>query len=241
MFSYLSFFSSDYFDIHFGRNTYCIIILPKRDLLVIKKTALILGATGLVGKELLQQLVNDHRYGNIVCLLRRPLPTQHVIDLHGKCQPMVVDFEELDQYQGYFKVDHVYVCLGTTIKRAGSRAAFRKVDFEYVHTAAQIAGLQNVKSFVWISSVGASAASKNFYLRVKGELENAIMSISYLKNASAVRPSLLLGERVEHRFGEGVAISLSKILAPLFKGRFRKYQPVHASTVAQQMINLQVF
>ena len=206
-----------------------------------KKTALVLGASGLVGKQLVMQLCNDSRYQKVTCLLRRPLAQGFFDNSYEKLEPIVINFSQLQEYQGYFLVDHVYVCLGTTIKRAGSKSAFRKVDFEYVHTAAQIAGLQGVKSFVWISSVGASATSKNFYLRVKGELENAIMSISYLKNASAVRPSLLLGSRAEHRFGEGLAISLSKVLAPLFKGRFRKYQPVHASTVAQQMINLQVF
>ncbi len=206
-----------------------------------KKSALVLGASGLVGKNLLQMLLDDPRYQRVVCLVRKPLAAKNINDPENKLQPIVLEFDALDQYQGYFKVDHVYVCLGTTIKQAGSKSAFRKVDFEYVHSAAQIAGLQGVNSFVWISSVGANALSRNFYLRVKGELENAILSMPHLKHASAVRPSLLLGERTEQRYAEQIGIILSKAISPLLVGKLRKYRPVLAKTVAQQMINLQVF
>ncbi|MDP5041589.1 MAG: epimerase, partial [Paraglaciecola sp.] len=137
--------------------------------------------------------------------------------------------------------DSIYVCLGTTIKKAGSRANFRRVDFEYVHIAAQLARAQRAASFVWISSVGANAKSRNFYLRVKGELENAIMKMTGLEHASGVRPSLLLGEREEKRFGEWLGARLAKIMAPLFKGKLAKYRPVSAHEVAAQMIRLQRF
>jgi uncharacterized protein YbjT (DUF2867 family) len=158
-----------------------------------------------------------------------------------KVQPIVVNFEDLEDYQGYFGAEHIYVCLGTTIKKAGNKSAFRKVDFEYVHIAAQLARAQRAISFVWISSVGANAKSSNFYLRVKGELENAIISMSGLDNACAVRPSLLLGERGEVRTAEKVASMLSPWLSPLLLGRLSKYKPVQAADVAAQMIRLQVF
>ena len=205
------------------------------------KTALVLGATGLVGKSLVEQLCTDHRYQTITCLLRKPLSKDFFNTNAAKVQPIVVDFENLQDYQGYFGCDHIYLCLGTTIKKAGSKSAFRKVDFEYVYIAAQLAKSQRAGSFVWISSVGANAKSTNFYLRVKGELENAIFNMSGLHNASAVRPSLLLGEREEMRPAEKLGSVLSPLLSPLLIGGLSKYKPVQAADVAAQMIRLQVF
>jgi uncharacterized protein YbjT (DUF2867 family) len=205
------------------------------------KTALVLGASGLVGKSLVEQLCRDHRYQAVTCLLRKPLSKDFFTTNVSKVQPIVVDFENLQDYQGYFGCDHIYVCLGTTIKIAGSKSAFRKVDFEYVHIAAQLARAQRAVSFVWISSVGADAKSSNFYLRVKGELENAIINMSGLDNACAVRPSLLLGERDEMRPAEKLASILSPFLSPLLVGGLSKYKPVQAADVAAQMIRLQVF
>lgn len=205
-----------------------------------KHRALVLGATGLVGQQLVRQLLADKRYTEVVCLVRRPLP-QQLFGVHPKLQPVVIDYAELDEYAGYFSFEHIYVCLGTTIKQAGSQAAFRKVDFEYVHAAAQLAALNGAHSFVWISSVGANAQSGNFYLRVKGELENAIMNMSQLRNASAVRPSLLLGERNESRPGERFGILFGNLVAPLMVGPLRKYRPIEAAKVAQQMTVLQKF
>ena len=208
------------------------------------KTALVLGATGLVGKALVEQLCRDRRYQTVTCLVRKPLSkdffTVNAANV-AKLQPIVVDFENLEDYQGYFGCQHIYVCLGTTIKKAGNKSAFRKVDFEYVHIAAQLARAQRAISFVWISSVGANAKSNNFYLRVKGELENAIINMSGLDNACAVRPSLLLGEREEMRPAEKLASMLSPLLSPLLLGGLSKYKPVQVTDVAAQMIRLQVF
>ena len=204
-------------------------------------TAVVLGANGLVGRELVKQLLDDPRYSSVTCLLRRPVSHQVVPHGTAKCQPVVIDFSRLQEYQGYFSVDHVYVCLGTTIKQAGSRAAFRQVDFEYVHIAAQLARAQRVKSFVWISSVGANAKSGSFYLRVKGELENAILNMSGLAHAAAVRPSLLLGQRQDTRVAEQLGILLAPLFSPLLRGRLAKYRPVQASAVVAQMVRLQRF
>ncbi len=205
------------------------------------KSAIVLGATGLVGKALTQQLLQDSRYGEITLLVRKPLAASLFDDPQGKLNPIVIDFEQLQDYQGYFTVDHVYCCLGTTIKSAGCQSAFRRVDFEYVHVAAQLARAQRASGFVWVSSVGADAKSSNFYLRVKGELENAIMTMPQLNHAAAVRPSLLVGEREESRFGEQLGIALGSAIAPLMIGGLRKYRPIQAADVAQQMIGLQHF
>ena len=205
------------------------------------KTALVLGATGLVGKALVRQLLLDPRYDSITILVRRPVTASLFSDPLGKLTPLVIDFEQLQDYQGYFSVNHVYCCLGTTLKQAGSKAAFRKVDFEYIHVAAQLTRAQRADSFVWISSVGADAKSSNFYLRVKGELEDALMRMPQLPNASAVRPSLLLGERNESRpleaFGQMIAPALGVFMA----GPLKKYRPVSATEVAHKMITLQEF
>lgn len=206
-----------------------------------KLRALVLGATGLVGNKLVNQLLVDTRYKSVTLLLRKPLAQRLFVDDEHKLQPIVIDFTHLQDYQGYFGVEHVYVCLGTTLQQAGSKAKFREVDFEYVHIAAQLARAQRARSFVWISSVGAHAKSRNFYLRVKGELENAIIGMTGLDNASGVRPSLLLGERQEQRLGERIAMYLMRFISPLLRGKLAKYRPVHAAEVAAQMIRLQQF
>ncbi|AWL10999.1 Oxidoreductase HTATIP2 [Saliniradius amylolyticus] len=198
--------------------------------------ALILGASGLVGQALLTRLLDDPRYHSVTCLVRRPMASHH-----PKLRPMVVDFERLSEYQGYFHVDHVYVCLGTTMKKAGSKAAFKKVDFELVHIAAQLARAAEVRSFVWVSSVGANSRSRNFYLQTKGRLEQAIFSMLRFENAAAVRPSLLLGQRKESRPLELWGIRLARVLAPLMIGPLKRYRPVAAHEVANKMIQLQRF
>jgi len=205
------------------------------------KTAMILGATGLVGKALVNQLCQDERYCQITCLSRAPLATSDYHDPLKKIQPLVIEFDQLQDYQGYFTVDHVYCCLGTTLKKAGSKSAFRRVDFEFVHVCAQLARAQRANSFVWISALGANANSSNFYLRVKGELENAILSMPQLPNAAAVRPPLLMGSRKETRPAEEWGIKILQAISPIMKGPLAKYKPVHAQQVAAEMINLQVF
>lgn len=206
-----------------------------------KLSAIVIGATGLVGKALVNQLCQDERYEKITCLVRAPLSASDYHDPMQKIEPLVIDFEVLQDYQGYFTVNHVYCCLGTTLKKAGSKSAFRKVDFEYVHVCAQLARAQRANSFVWISSLGANPKSRNFYLRVKGELENAILTMPQLGNAAAVRPSLLMGERKEHRPAEAFSINLLEGMSFVMKGPLAKYRPVAAAQVAHEMINLQVF
>ncbi len=206
-----------------------------------KYKALVLGASGLVGKALVNQLCQDDRYSQVTCLVRSPLSKAQYHDPLNKIQAIVIDFDELQDYQGYFSVEHVFCCLGTTIKQAGSQSNFRRVDFQFVHVAAQLTRAQRAKSFVWISSVGANAKSKNFYLKVKGELENAILNMPQLDNAAAVRPSLLLGQRKEKRAGESWGIAIMNVLSPLMFGPFSKYRPVSAQQVAYQMIQLQIF
>ncbi len=195
----------------------------------------------MVGKALVNQLCQDSRYSQVTCLVRAPLSDKDFHDPLQKIQPLVIDFDYLQDYQGYFTVDHVYFCLGTTLKKAGSKKAFRRVDFEFVHVAAQLARAQRAKSFVWISSLGANPKSKNFYLRVKGEVEQAILTMPQLAEAAAVRPPLLMGEREETRRGEVFGIKVLQAISPIMRGPLAKYKPVSAHQVASEMIKLQVF
>lgn len=204
-----------------------------------QKTATVIGATGLVGRSLVQQLLVSPEYSQVTCLVRRPLGNNEFHDPEKKLQPLVIDFDYLQDYQGYFSVNHVFCCLGTTIKKAGSKSAFRYVDFQLVHVCAQLARAQRAQGFVWISSVGANKHSKNFYLKVKGELEASILTMPQLEYAAAVRPSLLIGSRKEYRRGERFGLKLSRLIPFIFVGPLKKYKPVHADYVAQQMIQLQ--
>jgi len=124
------------------------------------KSAMVLGATGLVGRTLVNMLLQDRRYNEVTCLVRKPLSSSMFNDPHNRLKPVVIDFDNLQDYQGYFSVNHVYCCLGTTLKKAGSKQAFRRVDFEYVHVAAQLTRAQRADSFVWISSVGAFTSKR---------------------------------------------------------------------------------
>jgi uncharacterized protein YbjT (DUF2867 family) len=202
-------------------------------------TATVVGATGLVGRSLVQQLLVSPSYQEVTCLVRRPLGMTEFYDPDNKLRPLVIDFDLLQDYQGYFSVDHVYCCLGTTMKKAGSRAAFRYVDFQLVHVCAQLARAQRANGFVWVSSIGANAKSKNFYLKVKGELERSILTMPQLEYAAAVRPSLLIGERHEYRRAEQLGLLFAKYFPFVFVGPLKKFKPVTADHVALQMIQLQ--
>ncbi|WP_438862713.1 NAD-dependent epimerase/dehydratase family protein [Neptunicella sp.] len=203
--------------------------------------ALVLGASGLVGQQLVQQLLLDPRYTQVTCLVRQTITKATWQDPRQCLQQKEIDFTQLADCCELFEHRHIYVCLGTTIKQAKTRQAFRQVDFDYVYQSAQIAAQANAVSFVWISSVGANASSHNFYLRVKGELEQAIAQIEGLTVANYVRPSLLLGHRPTTRLLESLGIAVFRMLSVLMLGPLAKYRPIPAADVASQMIMLQKF
>jgi hypothetical protein len=162
---------------------------------------MLLGATGLVGRECLRLLLADPGVTRIVALTRRPLDDQA---LWPKLQVEVVDFEQLASRGELFGVDQIFCALGTTIKKAGSRDAFRRVDFIYPLTAAKLGAERGARHFLLVSSLGASAESRFFYNRVKGQLEDALRTLPY-PSVTIVRPSLLVGTREEFRLGEKLA------------------------------------
>lgn len=185
-------------------------------------SALVAGATGLVGRELLRQLA-EAPYGRVGALLRR-VPD----DLPSAVTPIVADFEHLDRVADRLAVDDVFCALGTTIRTAGSQEAFRRVDHDYVVALARLARARGARHFLLVSSLGADPRSRVFYSRVKGEVEAAVQAVGY-PSVTIVRPSLLLGARQEFRLGE----RLMQPLGPLMPRRFR---PVHARAVAATLL-----
>lgn len=191
------------------------------------KTALIAGAGGLTGAFCLQLLLQHPAYKTIIAVVRKPLAVQH-----PKLQQIAVDFDNLQTLPA---ADDVFCCLGTTIKKAGSQANFRKVDYGYVVGVAKAALASGAKRFLLVSSMGASATSGIFYSRVKGETEDAVMQLPY-DAVHIFRPSLLLGNRQEHRLGESMAMTAFKLVGFVMVGPLAKYRGIPASDVAKAMV-----
>lgn len=193
------------------------------------KTALLAGASGLVGNELLHILLNSSHYSQVKILVRHPLEIAQ-----EKLEQIITDFDKLDDYADYFNVDDVYCCLGTTIKKAGSQEAFKKVDYDYPLKMAELAKSHQVKNFLVITALGADSNSKVFYSRTKGQLQLHLKKTG-LTALHIFQPSLLLGERQEFRLGEKAATVLSPVISKVLKGKMKKYKPVEARDVALTM------
>jgi uncharacterized protein YbjT (DUF2867 family) len=195
------------------------------------RTALIVGATGLIGEHCLQFLLNDASYNSVAAIVRKEFPLHHP-KLHQK----VINFDSLDKYSADIKADDIFCCLGTTIKKARSQSNFKKVDFEYVLKTAQIAYANGGKQFLLVTAMGANKRSLIFYNRVKGETEEAVKKLPY-KAIHIFRPSLLLGERKETRAGEKIGTALYNITSPLFIGPLKKYKAIAGKVVAGAMVS----
>ncbi|MEH7383500.1 oxidoreductase [Bacillus sp. JJ1533] len=194
-----------------------------------RKTALIAGATGLIGNQLLQLLLDSSNYKKVYAIVRRPLEIKD-----PKLTEVVVDFDRLDEYKQYFAVDDVFVCLGTTIKKAKTQEAMYKIDVDYPVEIGRIAKEMGATHYLVVSAMNADKQSKIFYPRIKGELEENVQKLAF-DTLSIFRPSLLLGNRDEYRLGEELAAVLFKGLKFLFVGPLRKYRAVEGKTVAKAM------
>lgn len=192
-----------------------------------RKSILLAGATGLVGRHCLQLLLADPAFERVVVLTRRPLPPG--FPAAAKLEQHVVDFSRLDYHAALFDVDQVLCALGTTIKTAGSEERFREVDYRYPLQLARAALAGGARHFLAVSALGADARSRVFYNRVKGELENDLLALPY-RSITIVRPSLLLGARDEFRMAE----EIGKRLAFLIPAR---YKPVQAADVAAVLVD----
>jgi len=179
----------------------------------------------------LQNLLQSNRYSKVVAVVRKTLPLQH-----PKLEQLIIDFNKLDQYQTQLKADDVYCCLGTTIKQAGSNENFFKVDYTYVYKLATITAANSAAQFLLITALGADASSVIFYSKVKGQIENAVKSLSF-RAIHIFQPSLLLGNRTNKRTGESIAQTLMPKIDFLLVGGLRKYRSVPAEAVAKAMLH----
>jgi uncharacterized protein YbjT (DUF2867 family) len=197
------------------------------------RKALIIGATGLIGGFCLHELLNDQNYSEIIALTRKPLRMNH-----PKLKEVITTFQEdLEPALSSITANDIYCCLGTTIKKAGSQEAFRKIDFSLVIKVAELMKKQGAEQFVVISAIGANKDSNVFYNRIKGEMEEAAKKIGY-KCLRIIRPSLLLGPREEFRLGERISIIMSPFWKLMLFGSLKKYCPVQAESVARFMVKI---
>jgi len=196
-----------------------------------ERTALIAGATGLVGSHCLRLLLANPDFTRVIALTRHPLPVRH-----PRLDAVMTDFEKLADTLAGLRADAVFCCLGTTIKKAGSQAAFRRVDHDYPVLLAEWAARTGVGQYLMVSAMGADPGSRIFYNRVKGEAEKAIAGQT-IPSIIFFRPSLLLGERSEHRFGEEAGALFFRLFAFIFRGPLAKYRPNKAEHVAQAMLS----
>lgn len=192
------------------------------------KTALVAGSTGLIGKQLVHLLLEDSSYETVIAISRKPLDIRH-----SKLKNVIADLATLDEHKAQLVADEVYCCLGTTMKVAGSKEAFRAVDFDYPLALAKLTYANGAKSFALVSSLGANADSFIFYNRVKGEIEKAIDDIGF-DRFHIFQPSLLLGDRTEKRAGEDSAKTAYQLLGFLLP---KKYKAIEAVKVARAMIH----
>jgi uncharacterized protein YbjT (DUF2867 family) len=188
-------------------------------------TAVLAGATGLVGGECLKQLLGSRRYGRVVVVSRRPLESG---GRNRKLETVVTEFDRLDEVAAQLGGDHVFCALGTTIRKAGSQARFRKVDHDYPLRLAEITRRQGARHFSLVSALGASRSSPFFYSRVKGELEDDLGRLGW-PSLAMFRPSIIAGDRGESR-------PLERLGEHLLRFAPATWRPVAARDIAAAMV-----
>lgn len=195
------------------------------------KTAIIIGATGLVGGHLLRELLNDNHYSSVKVFGRRSAGISHT-----KLKEFIIDFESIEDVKSEIKGNVLFSCLGTTLKQAGSKAMQYMVDYTYQFEFAKIAAENGIKDYILVSSTGANAKSMFFYPRIKGKLEEDVIELSF-NTVRLIQPSLLIGSREKRRVMEDLS---AKILPTVIKiiPSLRKYRGIEGAIVAKAMVNI---
>ena len=194
------------------------------------KTALIFGSTGLVGGQVLNQLVDNTDYSKIKIFVRSDAKVQS-----NKVEIIKIDFSNLENFKDYIKGDDCFFCIGTTKKKSRDQDEYRRIELDIPKKVAQLAKMNEVKSFIFISSISANSKSSSDYLKFKGQVEEEIKNLNFQTNA-IMRPSFLMGNRKEIRIVEMVGIPIFKMLSPLFLGSLKKMKPIQSELVAKIMI-----
>ena len=193
------------------------------------KTAIVIGATGLVGSNITSQLLDDARYEKVKVFVRRSLKINN-----PKLEEHLINFDNIDVWKEYITGDELYSALGTTIKKAGSKEAQYKIDFTYQYEVAKTAVQNGVKKYLLVSSAGANYKSSNFYLRMKGSLDEKVQQLDF-GHICIFKPSYLDGVRSEKRLGETIGIKIAGTITKIIP-TLKKYRPIEASRVAEAMI-----
>ena len=196
------------------------------------KIALLFGSSGLIGGHLLKKLIENNEYTNIKLFVR----SAHEID-DLKIEIVKTDFNNLENHIEDIKGDDCFFCIGTTKKNSPEQNEYKRIERDMPVEIAEIAKANSVNSFIYVSSGFADPKNSGAYLRYKGEVEEELKKLNFTK-LGIVRPSFLLGNRKEKRFGEKIGIFLFKLLSPLFLGPLKKMKPIHSEKVAQVMIKL---
>ncbi|WP_018612031.1 NAD(P)H-binding protein [Segetibacter koreensis] len=195
-------------------------------------TAVVVGATGLIGEQLVQQLLNDPAFSKVRILVRRQVKLSH-----PKLEVEIVNFDNLTEYRRKLgQGDCIFCCIGTTEKKVkGDKKAYRKIDVDIPLNAAKMGKDAGFTKYLLVSAVGADAHSKNFYLRFKGELEREIADVNF-HSFHVFRPSILFGERKEFRLAESIGKGVMQGLSGLFAGKLKKYRGIDSADVARAMV-----
>ncbi|RYY54673.1 MAG: NAD-dependent epimerase/dehydratase family protein [Chitinophagaceae bacterium] len=197
------------------------------------KTASIIGSTGMVGEQLLGQLLADETFETVRTLVRRPDTRKH-----PKQEVKLVDFSDTESVKlALDGSDVIFCCIGTTQKNVkGDNALYRRIDFDIPVNAARLGKETGCEKFIVITAIGASSKSSNFYLKLKGEVEDALEALK-LQTVHIFQPSLLMGKRKEYRLAERAFQGVFKVVNGLFFGGWRRYRGIKGSTLATAMIN----
>lgn len=196
------------------------------------KVALVVGATGLIGKSVIYQLLKNDHYHKIIVLTRRDLVLKH-----QKLEQHIINFNDLEKHKNLLIADDIFCCLGTTNAQTPDENIYKKIDVEYPLTIAKIAFQNGARQYLLVSAMGANINSTLFYNKLKGEVEEKISLLNY-PTLHLIRPALLLGSRKTLRVGEKIAQMVFTIINPLFFGPLKKYKAIPGETVAKAMVNL---
>ena len=196
------------------------------------KTALIFGSSGLVGSKLLELIINNNKYSRIKLFIR-----SEIYSSNSKIEIIKTDFNNLENYKESIIGDDCFFCIGTTRKNTPDKNEYIRIEYNLPLEVAKIAKKNLIKSFTYISSLGANPNAANLYLKNKGKTEEALKKLNFPK-LSIIRPSILLGNRKENRIGEKIGIFVMKSLSPLFLGKIKKYKPIKVENVARAMIKI---
>lgn len=196
------------------------------------KTAIILGASGLTGQQLLKKLIIDGRYQTIKLFSRKKTE-----NTSSKVIEIVGDLLALENFKQDFIADEVFVCIGTTAKKTPDKTLYKSIDYGIPATAAKLAKENDIPTFVVVSAMGANAKSSIFYNKTKGEMEQAVLS-EKIPHTYILRPSIIGGNRNENRPTEKTGIAIFKLLQPLMLGKLKKYRIIEAENIAKAMMYL---